>query len=711
MKPRFLCLVLALAFCSHLYSQSLPVVPRPTKVVVHSGHCEVPGNIRLAAPFLAESVDPDDMERFGLPLVAVDEILQRFSNGKHKFTFESRPSNSFLTVAKSDAVTDEEYRIQIKQDSILIGAATNKGLAHALATFIQLLAAFPDGKLPVLDISDRPDVPYRSLMIDMGRNPHSIGLLKEVVDLAWFYKVDSIQIHLTDDQRFAFPSEAFHKLWDGKITADQFRDLQRYAANRGVTIIPELEVPGHSGILRRVYPEVFGKTPTELATSKKALAGIETLLDEMIDVFPQSPYVHIGGDEAYGVPEEDQRELINKLHRYLESKGKQTLVWEGPRRGTGSNKVHADVIHLNWRTINFPANQMLSDGHRVVNASWDPLYIVDHYPRTNFTMASPKHIYESLKLTRFKHFNPGIPTFAKPVEVDRSDRLIGFCMPWWEGREENFMPQVVPRLIAFSERSWNGSAKIDFSEFEERMRQSETTRLGAFYPVDIAADNLVIEDDGVFHNETVINLNRRRGSAEQTEVRFTLDGSQPETSSSLYQSPFTISESTQIRAALFRNGKQVGHGSRRNLTAVIPAANLALGKPVSSSVTSSTPFSVERLTDGGTENLEFYLAYPAQPKPVEIVIDLEEVHDISRIVVFAYSIANSFEKYSVETSADGVEFKEIATRLEKPVKNSNKVTHRFQSHQAKYVRIKSHGNFGYVFDSFSKLIEVQVFKN
>ena len=138
-----------------------------------------------------------------------------------------------------------------------------------------------------------------------------------------------------------------------------------------------------------------------------------------------------------------QRALINDLHAYLKSKGKETIVWEGPPLGEGDNKVNTEVIHLNWRTIDFPADQMLAAGYRVVNAAWDPLYIVDHYPRNNFTMASPQYIYETLRLTKFQHFNPGMPTFAKPVESQRSDRLIGFCMPWWEGRDENYAADVL----------------------------------------------------------------------------------------------------------------------------------------------------------------------------------------------------------------------------------------------------------------------------
>jgi hexosaminidase len=160
---------------------------------------------------------------------------------------------------------------------------------------------------------------------------------------------------------------------------------------------------------------------------------------------------------------------------------------------------------------------------------------------------------------------------------------------------------------------------------------------------------------------------------------------------------------------LFKEGEQVGHGTRRNFTRVEPIRNLALGKPVISSVSSGSPFSVERVTDGGVENLGFYLGYPAGPNPVEITIDLESSQSISRVFVVAYTIGNSFEKYSVEVSEDGTTFEEVASRLKRPEEASGTVEHEFSPRNVRYVRIKSFGNKGYVFDSFSKIVEVQVF--
>ncbi|QEG22160.1 family 20 glycosylhydrolase [Mariniblastus fucicola] len=690
----------ALFLVSGLSAQSPHLLPVPTQIVVGDQSLQLPADISLNSP---------ENSAWDRHLQIVAQHVERITDGRHRLVFV--PSgNALLDVRKVDSMAKEAYSLVVSAEQIKIEASTLKGLSHATATLLQVLGSAKAGQIPQLKINDSPTVSYRNFMVDMGRNPHSVELLKETIDLLWFYKIDSLQLHLTDDQRFAFPSTAFPKLWDGIITLDQFKELETYATERGVTIIPELEVPGHSGLLRSRYPEVFGKSEADLATSETALRGIKTLLDEMMEVFSSSPWIHVGGDEASGVPEVAQRDLINMLHAYLKSKGRETIVWEGPRPGEGENKVNTEVIHINWRTINYPANEMLDDGYRVVNAGWDPLYLVDHYPRTNFTMTSAQHIYETLKLTRFKHVNPGIPTFAKPIEVEPSDRLIGFCMPWWEGREENYFPQVTPRLIAFADVSWNPDAARDFASYRVRAEKIESARSAAFYPVTIKADGLANQTDGVFHEKTTVELTVSDSYSQEHEIRFTLDGSQPTLSSNVYSSPLLLEKSSTVRAALFDGDAQLGHGSRRHLQAVTPVKNLALGKPVTSSVSSESPFSVQRVTDGGTGNLDFYLAYPAEPQPVEITIDLEQTQTVGRVVVVAYSISGSFEKYSVEVSADGESFEEVASRLEKSAKAELSVEHTFEARDVRFVRIVSHGNKGYVFDSFSKIVEVQVFE-
>ena len=179
-------------------------------------------------------------------------------------------------------------------------------------------------------VEDHPDLPFRCFMVDMGRNAHGPKVLLQIVDACWFYKVSYLQLHLTDDQLCSWPSQAFPKLLDDRSgwSWEAFVELENYSQARGVTIIPEIDVPGHSTILRQRYPEVFGKEPSDLATLPSAQRGMEQLLDELMAVFQATPFVHIGGDEAYGVPGDAQRDFVNRLHRYLKSKGRRAIAWE-----------------------------------------------------------------------------------------------------------------------------------------------------------------------------------------------------------------------------------------------------------------------------------------------------------------------------------------------------------------------------------------------
>ncbi|MFK7740232.1 MAG: family 20 glycosylhydrolase [Planctomycetota bacterium] len=390
---------------------------------------------------------------------------------------EEREARVQIERAKSppDNVGKEWYAVQPLPDDagLLVSVVHPFGAARAAASLLQLLTVV-DGVAawPQIALTDEPDLAFRCFMVDMGRNPHRPATLRRIVDACWFYKVSLLQLHLTDDQLFSWPSRAYPKLRDERAgwTWQQFEALESYSQARGVTIVPEIDVPGHSTILRKRYPEVFGKTPTELATLPKATEGVQTLIGEMLQVFRATPYVHIGGDEAYGVPQDEQRRFVNRLNRFVKSTGRRALAWEGPRLGSGDDKVDTDVLHINWRTIDFPAQEMLDAGYEVVNAAWDPLYVVDHYPRTMFTAVPVKRCYQ-WDLRRFAHVNHDMATFAQPHVTKQAQGIVGFLMPWWEGREENVLPLCVPRLAAVAAAAWNRAGETDYSDFAARQRQ------------------------------------------------------------------------------------------------------------------------------------------------------------------------------------------------------------------------------------------------
>ncbi len=354
---------------------------------------------------------------------------------------------------------------------LTVRATAPAGVARATATLLQSLNVL-EGRVYCREmvVRDAPEFAFRCFMVDMGRNPHSPAMLRQVVDMMWLCKANYLQLHLTDDQLSSWPSAVFPELRDERAgwTLADYRELEAYSQARGVTVIPELDMPAHSTVLRRAYPNVFGKSPTELATSPVAQAGVERLIDEMLAVFRATPFFHIGGDEAYGVPVTVQRAFLNRLNVFVRSRGRRTIVWEGPAIGEGDSKVATDVLHMNWNTVSVTAQAMLDAGYEVVNAAWDPFYLVDHYPRTMFTAVALDRIY-AWEPRRFGHVDPGFPTQSKPHVTASADGIVGFCMPWWEGREENLLPLCLPRLATAAAVAWNRSGETDYAAFRERL--------------------------------------------------------------------------------------------------------------------------------------------------------------------------------------------------------------------------------------------------
>ncbi|MDA0934821.1 MAG: family 20 glycosylhydrolase [Planctomycetota bacterium] len=367
----------------------------------------------------------------------------------------------------------EGYRVTVEGSNVTVEAGGTAGAAYAASDLLRRVrieggdARFADGAW-----EESPDFGHRSFMVDMGRNPHSPATLRHVVDMMWFYRGNYLQLHLTDDQLISWPSAAFPELQSERAgwTVEDFRELEAYSQARGVTVVPEIEVPGHSSLLRSRRPDVFGKDTLELATSPVAQRGVETLIREMLDVFRATPYVHIGADEVHGVPQSEQRAFINRLNAFVKSLGRTTLVWEGPGLGEGDSKVAEDVVHVAWEGSYFPMPKIVEAGYRVVNASWDPFYVVDHYPRNNFTGVPTDQIY-AVDLRRLRNVHPGLPSFREPQWLADTSSVLGFCMPFWEGREQNLLAMCVQRFGAAATRAWDYGSELPFEDYAAREAQ------------------------------------------------------------------------------------------------------------------------------------------------------------------------------------------------------------------------------------------------
>ena len=229
---------------------NINVVPLPKKVdVVESNkYILLPKKIKIF-------IDSNEKENL-FDLISKDFKKLSFSNS---FELVKNKNRSNLSLEIDKELDEEEYEIAVK-NKIVIKGGSLRAIKMARSTLLQL-SENDKGRitLPIINIKDNPDASYRGLLIDLARKWHKVETIYKLIDLASFYKLNYLQFHLTDDQLFTFPSENFPKLQtkDKHYTKEELLSFVDYANQRGVVIVPEIDVPGHSMQFVKKYPEIF----------------------------------------------------------------------------------------------------------------------------------------------------------------------------------------------------------------------------------------------------------------------------------------------------------------------------------------------------------------------------------------------------------------------------------------------------------------------
>ena len=282
----------------------------------------------------------------------------------------SLPTSAGLSPAGGDPA-GERYSLVIEDGQIMLRATDPAGVARGLTTLIQLIASSrEDFRVPAGRILDAPRYAWRGLSLDVARTFFTVGEIRRVIDLLEFYKLNVLHLHLTDDQAWplalgrpaagAEPDTPFYR-------DEDLRDLVGYAADRFVTVVPEIDTPGHTSALLRLRPDLrSGRNEVEyefLPGHRRRAVWLdpelpatfelmEQVLTGLAGIFP-GPYLHIGADEPRGMPDEVYAWYVRRLRRLVRTLGKQPLGWqESARAGLGPD----DVIQL-WLTgIDLPAS-------------------------------------------------------------------------------------------------------------------------------------------------------------------------------------------------------------------------------------------------------------------------------------------------------------------------------------------------------------------
>jgi len=477
----------------------------------------------------------------------------------------------------------EGYRLAVDRQAVASGG--NPGaVANATVSILQAISGKGNAAaLPRMLIQDDSDNHYRGLMIDVARKYHSIGNLKQIVRMCRFYKIRYLQLHLTDDQAFMFPTKAFPKVLEksqnggNAYTVEELKDLVAYADARNVTLIPEFDIPGHSAALNRSDPDFWmirGTKPYEHHASinfarDEVVEACATIIGEMCDVFKSSPYFHIGGDEAdyaladqnedfqkafakLGLGKRGQHELYRRflvqMDAAVKKKGKKTIVWEGFGEDPGTKfPIPKDVIVMVYENRFYQPDKLVKDGYAIINASWTPLYVMgvlEGYTRK----------IHDWNVNRFGAYTKD---FTKTTwrDIEPTPLLGGAQICSWERHEAVEIANLRLPLAAMSERVWSTGGDKDWEDFQKRLAASDAVLEQLVHTVHWETEGLADIEDRMFDAPFSITMK----SEEPGTIRYTLDGKVPTTESPVFNSPVQISKPTFVRSALFdADGKQVG---------------------------------------------------------------------------------------------------------------------------------------------------------
>jgi hexosaminidase len=455
---------------------------------------------------------------------------------------------------------------------------------------------------PRVSIKDTSDFSYRSIMVDVARQYHSLEKLRQLIRLCHFYQINYMHLHLTDDQGFMFPSnvvpEASKRLAPGAVknyTQQELKDLVAYAYKHGVILVPEIDTPAHSHALIISYPDDFWLNTCSIPgftgcryhhasinfANPNVLTKMQNLFREVADVFYTSPYIHAGGDEAdltYAAQDTHMQNLANKyaasfkngssilMHRmfnwYLnqinevvKSKGKQLILWEGFSASETDllSKIDKSVIVMPFDN-HHSGPYYISNGHKVINSSWTPLYVVGE------RRPSPNRIYD-WDITQFGTYaNHQDNTYYHTSS--NTSQILGAEMCSWETPQADEIQAFHSRLPAMSERIKNRSFK-DKNSFQERREsmfnvfQTYESSQGVVFETFGTTE----DGDGFYSREAAVQM---KTLLPNTEIRFTTNGSEPTKTSALYTTTQHYGSSSttilRIHAAAFdkNTGEKTG---------------------------------------------------------------------------------------------------------------------------------------------------------
>ena len=623
MKPRLFWIIAATFLCScasggKTETEDCPILPRPQQVDRQQGEYVMRGEQTVAFP--DSSAGAHTVFRY------LSEALRPAGISLKQVAPEAKAS---IRWSFSDQLAEEAYTLTITPEAISICSNPSaKGLFYGVQSLLQLLPPSAwDTKqkpaesyqLPAMNLTDAPRFAYRGAMMDVGRNFLPKEAVLKMLDLMAFYKLNTFHFHLTDDQGWRIEIKKYPRLTEkgayrkqtqvghcdyyfprrydgiekrGFYTQDEIREIVRYAADRFITVIPEIEMPGHSSAALACYPELscgLGKTYVvrdyydvfdEVYCPKEhTFRFLEDVLTEVIDLFP-SHYIHIGGDECpkkawkkcshcqalmkqLNLPDESalQSWFIHRIEKFVNSRGRDIIGWDEILEGGLAPRATV----MSWRG-EAGGIEAARQQHSVIMTPGEYCYF-DFYQED--PEEAPLAIGGYLPLDKVYSYNP----LPGELTAEEQKYIIGVQANIWGEyiqTPDYFEYMTFPRLIAMSEVQWTQPERKDFASFARRLDR-EFERLG-YRGVNACRHFYNVLIEGGWKEEKKNFEVDLHTLCPDADIRYAIGDSVITPSSARYEHPIVLTEEATVYAQAFRQGKPLGNVTRRTF-----AVNKATG--------------------------------------------------------------------------------------------------------------------------------------
>ncbi|MEP2024493.1 MAG: family 20 glycosylhydrolase [Reichenbachiella sp.] len=564
------------------YNQGINITPKPQELTVNEGRFSLNNSTLFVTDGNTE-------------LEQIAEFFTAKINKSTGFKLENQSeqaADNYISLSlDADLETNEEgYILDANAQRVLIQATSPKGIFYGLNTFMQLLPAEIESEtlarnidwtLPAVNIKDEPRFAWRGFHLDVCRHFISIDQVKKHIDMLSIFKINKFHWHLTEDQGWrieikkypkltsvgATRTEADGSIHEGYYTQEEIKEVVAYAAERYIDVIPEIEMPGHALAALSAYPElscnegtytpriIWGvETDVFCAGKKEVFTFLEDVIEEILPLFPYG-YYHMGGDESpkdrwktcqrcqarikkEGLHDEHELQsyFMSRMENVLQKHGKKMIGWDEILEGGISDSANV----MSWRGEE-GGIAAANAGNDVVMAPGAWMYL-DKYEGDY--KIDPVSIGGLLPIEKVYNYEP-IPA---DIDSSKAHHVLGAQTTLWSEyiyQEELSEYRMYPRTIALAELTWTAKDQKNYKDFEQRLNNQmvrmDGHEIDYYIPLpEGPTSQIAFVDSAVLTFATPRPVDR---------MVYTLDGSAPKLSSTVYKTPLVIKSDVTVKIA------------------------------------------------------------------------------------------------------------------------------------------------------------------